>query len=199
MTKLSIGIVTYDSGRVIGPTLDALFAHWPETLETRLFIVDNESSDDTLAQVAPYRDRLSVVASPKGNMGFGAAHNLLLPMLDSDYHCIMNPDVTLVERATLPTIVAFLEAHPDVGMAVPRILDPAGGVQHLCRRDPTVLDVLIRFLGPERVLPARQRRHMMMDHDYATSFDVPFASGCFLVVRTALLRQLGGFDERIFL
>jgi GT2 family glycosyltransferase len=39
----------------------------------------------------------------------------------------------------------------------------------------------------------------MQDQDYSTSFDVPFASGCLMALRTDLFRQIGGFDENIFL
>ena len=39
----------------------------------------------------------------------------------------------------------------------------------------------------------------MQDMDYKKTFPVPFAQGSFLVIRTELFRQLGGFDERYFL
>jgi GT2 family glycosyltransferase len=68
----------------------------------------------------------------------------------------------------------------------------------LCRRDPTVLDLALRLLPP-RIGRRRQAWHTMQDRDYSQSFDVPCASGCCLLIRTRLWRDLGGFDERFFL
>ncbi len=201
--RVSIAIVTYDNEKVLGPTLEALAAHWPTEVDARLHVVDNASRDGSVALVETTCARLglplSLRRSESGNVGFGAAHDLLIPHLDSDYHVVMNPDIMLPDGSAIPALAAFLDASPDVGMCVPRILDPAGRQQFLCRRPLTVLDVALRFLAPGRLLRRRQEWHMMMDHDYAATFDVPFASGCFLMVRTALFRELGGFDPRIFL
>jgi hypothetical protein len=45
----------------------------------------------------------------------------------------------------------------------------------------------------------RQAYHTMQDMDYDKPFAVPFAQGSFLLIRTELFRELGGFDERFFL
>ena len=45
----------------------------------------------------------------------------------------------------------------------------------------------------------RQAYHTMQDMDYTKVFEVPFAQGSFLLIRTELFKQLKGFDERFFL
>ena len=199
MTRISVGIVTFDSAAVIGPTLAALADCTAPDLAFRVFLLDNGSQDGTLDVVAPFLadPRFTWVRSPRGNVGFGAGHNQLLPLLDSDFHLVLNPDAT-VDAGTLTGLAGFLEEHPDVGMAVPRIEDASGKLQYLCRRTPTPLDLLARNL-PGPWFAARRRRHAMQDKDHTRPFDVPFASGCAMMIRTALFRQLGGFDERFFL
>ena len=39
----------------------------------------------------------------------------------------------------------------------------------------------------------------MQDMDFTKPFQVPFGQGSFLVVRTSLMKQLNGFDERYFM
>jgi len=45
----------------------------------------------------------------------------------------------------------------------------------------------------------RQAKHTLQHKDYSVPFQVPFAQGCFLVIRTELFKSLGGFDDRYFM
>ena len=197
MTEISIGIVTYNSEKTIGQSLASLFAFWPDAA-CRVYVIDNASTDQTHEKLAPYKDRITFIQSDKGNIGFGAANNLVINELDSRYHVIMNPDIYLRDNKTLLTLMQYLDMHPDVGMVVPKVLDEQGELQYLCRRNPTLWDLMLRY-SPIKIAMKRQDYHVMKDHDYNTSFEVEFASGCFMMIRTELFKQLGGFDERFFL
>ncbi len=198
MTDLSIAIVTYNNERTIGAALDSLLAHLPPNLACRVIVIDNGSSDRTVEIAGGYAEQITLMKSERGNIGFGAAHNLILRQLDSRCHLIMNPDIHLNQVSAIGTLIQYLDQHADVGMTVPQVLSLAGERQYLCRRDPTVMDLLVRFL-PGQWMLGRQKRHTMQDHAYDRPFDVPFASGCFMMIRTALFQKLGGFDERFFL
>lgn len=198
MPSISIAIVTYNNEKTIGKTLESLVANWPENAGLRVYIIDNGSTDRTPDILAPYLDRVTLVRSEKGNIGFGAANNLVLDELDSKYHVIMNPDVCLLDSEALSVLAKYLDEHPDTGMVAPKIVDEQGELQYLCRRNPTVLDLFLRF-SPIKAGRKRQDRHVMKDMDYNTSFPIEFASGCFMMIRTALFKKLGGFDDRFFL
>ncbi|MEA4888141.1 MAG: glycosyltransferase family 2 protein [Clostridiaceae bacterium] len=198
MTDLSIAIVTYNNERTIGAALDSLLSHLPPDLTCRIILVDNGSADRTLEIAGGYAGQITIVKSERGNIGFGAAHNLLLSKLDSRCHLIMNPDIHLQSVSALSNLVRYLDQHEDVGMVVPQVLSLNGERQFLCRQDPTVMDLMVRFF-PGHLMAERQKRHTMQDHSYTRPFDVPFASGCFIMIRTALFQKLGGFDERFFL
>jgi hypothetical protein len=198
MSTVSIAVVTYNSARTIAGALSSVFLHMPEDLEFSLYVIDNGSTDNTFAEIEPFMDRITLIKSPEGNIGFGAAHNLVLSRLDSAVHIIMNPDITLLDTRSIPALFEYIENHPDVGMAVPQILDTENRLQYLCRRQLTVFDLMLRFL-PGKLFRKRKDRHVMKDMDYTKPFDVPFASGCLMAIRTDLFRDLGGFDEGFFL
>lgn len=198
MSSVSIAVVTYNSARTIAGTLSSVFLHMPEDMDYIVYVIDNGSTDNTLTEIAPFMDRITLIHSPKGNIGFGAAHNLVLLRLDSSVHIIMNPDITLLDDKSIPALFAYIGNHPDVGMAVPQILDTENRLQYLCRRRLTVLDLMLRFM-PGNLFRKRMDRHVMKDMDYTKPFDVPFASGCLMAIRTDLFRDLSGFDEGFFL
>ncbi len=198
MKHISVAIVTYNNEKTIARTIESLLLYWPQFTERKLYVIDNGSQDKTLEIISSYQDRLTVISSPSGNVGFGSAHNLVLPYLDTDYHIIMNPDVTILDNYSIERMTQYLDGHTEVGMVVPQILDEAGTLQYLCRRNPTILDLTIRFL-PGKLMPKRQAFHTMKDFDYARPFPVEFASGCFMMIRTSLFRSLHGFDEKFFL
>ena len=198
MIDLSISIVTFNNAGIIGATLESLLSRLPGDLTCRIFVIDNGSTDGTVEIVSRLSSPVNLIRSERGNIGFGAAHNLALPRLDSTVHVIMNPDITLADGRTLAILFSYLRDHPAVGMIVPRILNERGELQYLCRRHLTVSDLLIRFL-PGQLFRKKEDFHQMKDHDYSQPFPVEFASGCLMAIRTDLLKALHGFDERFFL
>jgi GT2 family glycosyltransferase len=137
-----------------------------------------------------------------GNRGFGAGHNSVIEKLDSDYHLVLNPDAELGEDA-LQVGLSFLENHKNVVLLSPRVLGGNGEQEFLCKRYPTVLALLLRGFAPSficRLFRQRLDQYEMRDVCAAgAQADVVLASGCFMLVRTEPLQQVGGFDEDYFL
>ena len=143
------------------------------------------------------------VLSGQGNVGYGRGHNLAIQRAGSRYHLVLNPDID-IERDALVKALDFFDRHPEAGLITPRIGDSDGHIQYLCRRYPTLLDLFVRgFLpGSVRHLFARRlARYEMRDriNERDVVWDPPIVSGCFMLFRTALLKQLDGFDPRYFL
>jgi len=198
MYDLSVSIVTFNNSKEIGAAIDSLVSSIGNDLSYKLFVIDNNSSDNTSEEVQKRRmdGRINLISLEK-NVGFGSGHNVVLELLNSKYHLIMNPDI-LVKGNAISRIVDFLEKNDDVGLVSPNIVNPDGSIQYSCKRDPTILDLLIRLLLPN-CCRKRQERYMMKDHDHSKVFDAPIVSGCFMFLRTELLKRVNGFDERFFL
>lgn len=139
---------------------------------------------------------------PDRNLGYGRAHNLCINP-HSDVHLILNPDVYLDEDA-LVAGVGFLNRQPETGMVTPFGVDDHNQPLFLSKRYPTVLDFLLRGFAPAyiRRLFSHRLAHYEMQSEYLSQYpsdNVEIASGCCMLVRTALLRQLHGFCEEYFL
>jgi GT2 family glycosyltransferase len=136
------------------------------------------------------------------NTGFGAGHNVAIAKEESTYHLVLNPDV-LMERDALAGAIRFMQDNPAVGLLVPKVLTPDGKPSYLCKRYPSVLDLVLRGFAPSWVKQRfRKRLHHYEMRDVTQSqtvMNIPIASGCFMLFRTEILKRLGGFNERYFL
>lgn len=136
------------------------------------------------------------------NVGFGAGHNMAFDPNTSDFHLVLNPDVELSPDA-LFNALEFMLSHVDCGIIAPAIYDREGNMQHLCKRYPSVFDLLIRGFAPRSL--RRMFQHRLASYEMrdivadSVVWSPPIISGCFMLLRSSLLEQIKGFDPHYFL
>lgn len=192
---LSACIVLYHSGPQVLKTTQCF---QDSDIPLDLFIVDNAPGDAICQRLQWQCPGVQYRAQAK-NLGYGAGNNAVIPELRSQYHLICNPDVTF-NSALLGKMIRYMELNRDCAILTPRVLNPDGTEQFLPKRAPTM-----RYLlgGKLEKLPgpfAKWRsEYTLRDTPIDAPTCVEFATGCFLLIRTGLLRQLEGFDPRFFL
>ena len=196
MTDLTIAIVTYNNERTIKKCIESLLSHIDSRISHQLFIIDNNSSDNTLNIVRNISGNIIIIENKK-NIGFGAGHNMLLELLESRYHLVLNPDV-FFENNCLYEMMEYMDKRPYIGLLSPMIKFSDGRLQYLCKRNPTFVDLFIRFLLP-KFFKKRQFSFEMRETGYNSEFEIEYATGCFMFFRTDIFTRLYGFDERFFL
>ncbi len=138
------------------------------------------------------------------NKGYGFGHNVGIKNApECEYYLILNPDIE-IPAGTIEKLVEFMDSHPDIGLASPKVLNEDGSIQHLNKRLPTVFDLFARrflpsFLQKISFVKRRMDYYIMLDKGYDAIQDVPFISGCFMLFRKAALDKIGGFDENFFM
>ena len=135
------------------------------------------------------------------NRGYGAAHNIAIRHTIEDgvrYHLVVNADIRF-DPAILEEMVSYMDAHPEVGSMMPRVVYPNGRLQYLCKMLPTPLDVFGRRFLPTRLMQKRNERYELRATGYNQPMNIPYLSGCFMLLRTEALQQVGLFDERFFM
>ncbi|MBR5923621.1 MAG: glycosyltransferase family 2 protein [Clostridia bacterium] len=188
--KISAAIVTYNNKDKAAAAVASVLARC-EKYPLDFYIIDNNSSDDTLSRLKDF-DALKTVKLPK-NIGFGAAHNKIIESADSDYHFIINPDVTVADDV-FADMTDYMEEHKEVAMCCPDILNTDGTRQYLPKSVPTFKRL---FLG--RLSKKVRNEYVWRDREITSPCEVDFCSGCFLCIRTSVFKELGGFDERYFM
>jgi GT2 family glycosyltransferase len=142
------------------------------------------------------------ILSSGGNEGYGTGHNRAVVYTKAPYHLILNPDVVLDEEA-IPQAIHFLNENPRVGLVTPKAFWPSGERQYLCKRYPTLLDLLLRGFAPRFIQQSCKRRLGRYEMRGVTEDHVvrgiPIASGCFMFLRRAAFDAAGGFSPRFFL
>jgi GT2 family glycosyltransferase len=194
---LSLAIVTYNNAKIIEKTVNSIIDNIPDESSYKLYIIDNNSSDNTL-EIVEKIDGKIVVVDLKVNNGFGFGHNKVINLINSKYHAVVNPDIIIENKNQLKEIMNFMDNNTEVGMLSPLIVNTDLTTQYLCKTNPTVFDMLIRRVSP-KLFPSRQNRYVLKSTGYNKIMNLEYASGCFMVFRTAIFKEIQGFDENFFM
>jgi GT2 family glycosyltransferase len=172
---ISVIIVSYNTVSLTLSCLDSLRSTGDAG---EIFVVDNASTDRSVEAIRERFPAVTLIANPQ-NRGFGAANNQALKICRGRYVIFLNSDAA-VKEDTLQKAVAFMDAHPQTGLAGARILNPDGTLQEsVSYRYPSE-----KFTRGETTgLPG----------------EIACVLGAFMIARKSLLDELAGFDEDFFL
>ena len=135
------------------------------------------------------------------NLGYGAAHNIAIRKTieqDIPFHLVVNPDIEF-ESSILEELEDFMQKNSDVGLLMPKVLYPTGEIQYLCKLLPKPSDLFFRRFLPSKWSQQSNERFELRQSGYDKLMDVPYLSGCFMLLRTQALKNVGLFDERFFM
>ena len=195
---VSIVIVTYNSVETVGECLTSIRdTHTECGIET--IVVDNHSTDGTADHLA---DRFSWtrLIRNRSNVGYSRGVNQGIAASGGRYILVLNPDIVVLEGA-IDRLVAYMDAHPDGGIAGAKLLNSDGTTQHSCRRFYTFWTLLLRrtFLGKVLRRSSTIPRYLMLDYDHVEPRAVDWIIGACMMVRRSATDDVGLMDERFFL
>lgn len=198
---LSICIVAYKNYDKVVNTINSI-NRYCQQVPKQIIVVDNSSysTNQSLERQVQHLAKLKDVTLIRlsQNVGFGKANNIALKKAKGKYFGIVNPDILLVEDS-FSKIIEFLDSEKDIGAVIPKLINKEGKILPVYRRAITSYDILVRYINPFHLFDKRKKYHTMQDQDYSKVFNVPFGQGSFIVVRTSIMSQLGGFDDRFFM
>jgi len=122
MHKLSVHLVTWNGAKYMHFLFDSLrkqtYTDWT------LFVLDNNSNDNTVELIKKELDTFSVqyrLLENKENRGFAGGHNQAFRQSDAEYVLLLNQDMYLTPDC-LEKVVAFLDRHPEAAAVSPRLM-----------------------------------------------------------------------------
>lgn len=198
---LTFSIVAYKNyGQIINAV--NTINKFTNNFSKEIIIVDNTEKEDR----KNYSEDINKLTSltnvtlvvNNANLGFGKANNIALERAQGAFFVICNPDILLIENS-FDKILPYMKKNTSIGAVIPKLIDKNHKIEPVYRRELTPYDVFIRYFHPFNTFSKRRAYHTMQDMDFTKPFQVPFGQGSFLVVRTSLMKQLNGFDERYFM
>ena len=171
---VSIILPTFNRARYLPAALDSLLGQSLPAAE--LIVVNDGSSDETSAVLAPYRNRIVYLAQP--NAGKSAALNSGLRRARGDYIWVFDDDDIACPDA-LERHLAVLEREHEVGFTL--------SGSYRCNEDPAS--------GALRVERAQPLRPFVDDDALLELLLSSYVAGPSSVIRSSLLAEVGPFRE----
>lgn len=165
----------------------------------RVVVVDNASTDGSIATLQPHGLPLIVISNPT-NRGFAAACNQAAKNSRASYLLFLNPDV-VVGPESLDAPISFMEdaANLQVAACGVQLIDDQGEVARSCSRFPTARHIYTHILGLNHIFPGRFHDNFMTHWDHRETSSVDVVIGAFLLLRREVFERVSGFDERFFI
>lgn len=192
--RLSILIVSWNTRELLRTCLQNLAGELHD-LDAEVFLVDNDSADDSAKMVASCFPWVKLIANDS-NRGFAAANNQALRLSKGQDILLLNPD-TEVQPGSIKTLLKFLDDHPKCGIVAPQLLNTDSSVQRSCRAFPTFAGMLYELLGLSRMFPDSKTfgHYKMLDFNHDVQCQVDQPEGACLLIRRSVIEQVGELDE----
>lgn len=184
-TLVSAIVVTYNSLRHISGCLTSLAESTIRPDE--IIVVDNNSTDGTADFVRRTFPDV-ILLDYSDNKGFAEGNNRAFRIASGRFCFLLNPDATVIPDC-LQRLLEAMDKDRRIGVAVPKVS---------LTREPSVIDSA--GLKVNRIGYGWDRGFLEWDsgqHD--AEAPVVAGSGCAMLLRTSMLKEIGTFDSAYFL
>jgi GT2 family glycosyltransferase len=125
--SVCVAIVTYNSVRYIRRCLEAVLRE--EGVAIEVVVVDNGSTDGTMAALRQFRRRVRVLCCGR-NLGFAEGQNRAIRATSTEWVLTLNPDV-LLRPGFIRALLDAGQADPEAGTVCGKLLSIGPGFQPL--------------------------------------------------------------------
>ena len=171
-----------------------------EKVTTEVIVVDNDSTDESLAYLRPKFPEVRFIENGANN-GFGKACNRGLEEATGEYILFLNPD-TIIAEDSFTKCIAFFQSHSQCGAMGVKMIDGGGSfLKESKRAFPSPLTSLFKLAGlaglfPKSKLFSRYHLgHLSRDENH----EVDVLAGAFLLTKKEVLQKVGSFDDAFFM
>ena len=194
---LSIVVVNWNTSDLLAQCLRSVY-DTTGNLDFEVIVVDNASTDGSPEMVRQEFPDATLIANTE-NLGFAKANNQAILRSLGRYVLLLNSDA-FVQENTVEHVVAFMDAHPEAGMAGCKLLYEDGRLQYSCTKFPTLFTELCIATQLDRLFPKSRScgRYPMKYWDLDVR-EVDVILGAFMLVRAAAIDEVGLMDERYFM
>ena len=197
--QLSVIIVNYNVQYFLEQALLSV-RKAADGLEAEVFVVDNNSVDNSVAMVREKFPEVILIANQQ-NTGFSTANNQAIRQARGRYLLLLNPD-TVVREDTFRKCLEFMDAHPEAGALGVRMIDGSGKFLPESKRGfPSPFVAFCKTFGLSRLFPTSKvfNRYHLGYLDERETHEVDVLAGAFMLLRREALEKAGLLDEAFFM
>ena len=197
--KLSVVIVNYNVKYFLEQCLRSVLKA-SKYVETEVFVVDNNSSDNSLEYLTPLFPEVVFIAN-KDNPGFSKANNQAIKLAKGDYVLLLNPDTVVGEYSFL-NVCKFMDNHLDAGALGVRMLNGYGDFLPESKRGfPSPWNSFCKMFGISKIFPkspffAQYHLRYLSENEIHV---VDVLAGAFMLLRKSALDKTGLLDDTFFM
>jgi N-acetylglucosaminyl-diphospho-decaprenol L-rhamnosyltransferase len=164
----------------------------------RAVAIDNASPDGSGALLSEILPGATVITAEQ-NLGFAAGSNRAWPLVTTPYWLLLNPDVE-ISRSGLEALVRWMDSHPRVGVASPRLRSATGHELPVARPHDSLWRPILELLRLHKLIPEPQRSKWLLSGRRSTPEEISgWVPGAALMVRVAAAERVGLLNESLFL
>lgn len=199
---ISVVIVNYRVKYFLEQTLQSTL-HALSGINSEIIVIDNDSQDDSIPYLRRKFNNYSNIQFIENheNVGFARANNQGINIARGRYTLILNPD-TVITREVIATALELMDSNPNCGGIGTKMIDGDGVFLPESKRGfPTPWTSFCKIFGLAKLFPKSKTfgkyhlKYLSADETHP----VDILAGAFMLIRTPLLQECGGFDESFFM
>lgn len=192
---LSVIVASYSTAEITSACVASVIEQTTD-ISYEIMVVDDCSTDNTVELLRARFPEITVLVN-EVNVHYTKTNNRGLRECHGRYAVLLNSD-TLMEGNALGTLVAYLDEHPDVGAAGPKLLNPDGSVQHCIRSFPGLGVMFCQAINLHKIWPGNPitDRYYNTNFNYEVSQPADSIGTTAFVLRRSVWEQHGMLDER---
>jgi N-acetylglucosaminyl-diphospho-decaprenol L-rhamnosyltransferase len=184
--RIDVAVISHNTAPMLRRCLKSVAGD----TDAHVVVVDNGSTDGSVELVRREFPHVRVQVDP-ANRGYGAAANLAVQALRGRYVLLLNADTDL-GSGTVDALADYLNRHPGVAIAGPRLVNAAHCYEPSAHPFPTPFALLMQET------PLRKILRFVQGHEWRCR-SVDWILGAALAIRRDAFNSVGGFDEGYFL
>ena len=188
--QVAIVILNYNGRPYLEKFLPSVITH---SGNNEIIVADNCSTDDSVEFLEKNYPNIRLILNAK-NGGFSWGYNEALKLIDSEYYILLNSDVE-VTRNWIDPIIRLLQSNPNIGAVQPKILS------YQNKSEFEYAGAAGGFIDKFGFPFCKGRIFQSMETDngqYDDTYEVFWASGACMFIRSKVFHSLKGFDNDFF-
>ena len=185
--KIAIVIISHGQLSLVNSLLETFFSYDPD-LDYGIYVLENTNMDLGVLD-AKFKDKVELF---QNSQPIGLAENLnkIFTRINSEYFCVVNPDVQFIEEVFSGLIKSIETKNVDI--IAPLVLNGGGEIEDSFRSIPKPIEILKRgIFGKPKIISINVDSQGMVYPEWI--------AGMFLLMRSSVMRDLDGFNSKFHL